>query len=474
MERLRHDLTRFFSPKSIAIVGVSKRTSGLGGMSYLSYLLDRGFPGRLYPINPKAKEVRGLRVYPSLTSLPEVPELVIVSVRAAQVPSVLEECARNGLKHIHILSAGFRETGTEEGKRLEEQIATIARQEDLLIMGPNCMGPYCPSSRLTMWGAIPGRNGELGIISQSGGITQRLTEYTCFLGVGVHKAASIGNATVLDSTDYLEFMAQDEGIRIIAMYLESVRDGKRLFHLVREVNRQKPIIVLKGGETQAGASTVASHTGTMAGEQRLWEAFIRQTGVIQVLSMNEWVDAILAFYHLPAPKGKGIFLVGGGGGNSVLHADTCIREGLDVPNLSGANMERLRRIVPMAGSIAGNPLDLWSTFQDKACLAEILEMGYSDPHIHMIVVDRLIPRKVYHMPDMPDSTAEVIDFIKENRHKKPTIFTVESEGGDPDLASKGSALRAQFCEAGIPAYPSLERAARALRHLQCYHARFGT
>ena len=473
MQHLRPDLTRFFSPKSIAIVGVSKRVFGLGGMAYLSYLLDSGFPGRLYPINPKAKEVRGLRVYPSLTSLPEVPELVIVSVPAAQVPSVLEECARLGLKYIYVLSAGFRETGTEEGKRLEEQIATIARKGELLIMGPNCMGPYCPSSRLTMWGAIPGRNGELGIISQSGGIAQRLTEYACFLGVGVNKAASIGNATVLDSTDYLEFMAEDEGIRVIAMYLESVRNGKRLLQLVREVNRQKPIILLKGGESEAGASTVASHTGTMAGEERLWEAFIRQTGAVRVLSMNELVDAILAFYHLPGPSGKGVFLVGGGGGNSVLHADACIREGLDVPSLSGANMERLRRIVPVAGNIAGNPLDLWATFQDKACLTEILEMGYGDPHIDMIIVDRLIPRKVYHMPDMPDSTAAVIDFIKENRHRKPTIFTVDSEGGDPDLAGKGSVFRAQFCAAGIPAYPSLERAVRALRHLQRYHARFG-
>jgi acyl-CoA synthetase (NDP forming) len=474
MEQLHPDLTRFFSPKSIAIVGVSKRIFGLGGMAYLRYLLDSGFPGRLYPINPKAREVRGLRVYPSLTSLPEVPELVIVSVPAARVPSVLEECARIGLKHIYILSAGFRETGTVEGKRLEEQIAAMARQEELLIMGPNCMGPYCPSSRLTMWGAMPGRTGDLGIISQSGGITQRLTEYTCFLGVGVRKAASIGNATVLDSSDYLEFMAEDEGIRIIAMYLESVRDGKRLVQLVREVNPQKPIILLKGGGTQAGASTVASHTGTMAGEQRLWEAFIHQTGAIQVLSVNELVDTILAFYHLPGPKGKGIFLVGGGGGNSVLHADMCIREGLAVPSLSGATMERLRGIVPMAGNIAGNPLDLWATFQDKACLAEILEMGYADPQIHMIIVDRLIPRKVYHMPDIPDSTPDVIDFIKENRHRKPTIFTVESEGADPALATKGAELRAQFCEAGIPAYPSVERAVRALKHLQGYHARFGS
>ncbi len=474
MERLGPDLTRFFSPKSIAIVGVSREASHLGGMSFLSYLLDGGFPGRLYPINPQAKKIGGLRAYPSLTSLPEVPELAIVCVPAPHVPSVLEECAQNGLKHIHILTAGFKETGTEEGERLEEQIAAIARERGLLIMGPNCMGPYCPSSRLTAWGAIPGRAGHLGVISQSGGITQRLTEYTCFLGMGVDKAASIGNATVLDSTDYLGFMAGDNAIRLIAMYLESVRDGKRLLHLVRDVNHQKPIILLKGGGTQAGASTVASHTGSMAGEQTLWEAFVRQTGVIQVLSMNEWVDAILAFYHLPGPTGKGVFLVGGGGGNSVLHADTCIREGLDVPSLSEASMERLQRIVPMAGSIAGNPLDLWMTFHDQACLAEVLEIAYGDPRIQIVIVDRLIPRKIYHMPDMPDSTATVIDFIRGNQHRKPTIFVVESEGGDPGLATKGSALRAQLCEAGIPAYPSVERAARALVHLHRYHTWFAT
>ena len=158
----------------------------------------------------------------------------------------------------------------------------------------------------------------------------------------------------------------------------------------------------------------------------------------------------------------------------MLYADTCIREGLDVPSLSGASMERLRRFVPTAGSIAGNPLDLWMTFQDKGCLAEVLGIGYRDPHIHMIIVDRLIPRKAFHMPDMPDSTTAVIDFIRGMRHRKPTIFTVESEGGDPDLAGKGSALRAEFCRAGIPAYPSLQRAARALVHLHRYHTRFDT
>ena len=158
-------------------------------------------------------------------------------------------------------------------------------------------------------------SGPLGIISQSGGLTQRLTEYTFSLGIGVAKAVSMGNATVLSSTDYLEFMAQDENIRVIAMYLESVSEGKRLFHLAKQARGKKPIVLWKGGETDVGASTVASHTGVMAGEKRIWEAFCHQTGVAHVRAMDEWVDAIMAMCLLPAPIGRGVFLIGGGGGS---------------------------------------------------------------------------------------------------------------------------------------------------------------
>jgi acyl-CoA synthetase (NDP forming) len=469
------DLSKFFSPKSIAIVGVSAGDSfHLGGLSYLMAFQDSRFAGPIYPINPKAREIRGVKAYSSLMSLPKIPELAIVCVPAPQVPQALEDCARIGVRHIHILTAGFKETGTREGKTLEEKVAAIARDRGLLVMGPNCMGPYCPSSGLTAWGARPGRDGPLGVISQSGGMTQRLTEYACSLGVGVRKAASIGNAAVLDSTDYLEFMAEDEAIRLIAMYIESVRDGRRLLKVARQVSPWKPIILLKGGQSEAGASTVASHTGTMAGEQRLWEGFFRQFGGISVRSMNEWADTILAFCHLTGPAGKGVFLVGGGGGNSVIHGDTCVREGLHVPELTRSSMEKLRRIVPAAGSIAGNPLDLWATFQDRDRLAQVLEIAYADPRIHMVIVDRLIPRKAFHMPDAPDSTAETIGLAADIGRKKPTVFTVDSDGGDEDLTIKGAAMRVQFCRAGIPAYPSHDRAVRAMAHLQRYYARFGT
>jgi len=469
-----HDLGGFFKPQSIAIIGVSRTAMSFGGTSFLHHYLDTGYAGRLYPINPQASEVLGIKAYPSLTSLPEIPDLVMIAVQAAAVPAALQECARLGVRHVHVLTAGFSEIGTEEGRRLEHMIVAIAEEQSLLVMGPNCMGPYCPSVRLTAWGAVPGRDGCLGIISQSGGVTQRFTEYVCSLGIGVSKAASIGNAALLDSPDFLEYMADDADVHLIAMYLESIRDGRRLFHLAREVAPRKPIILLKGGESERGAATVASHTGRMAGDQKMWKAFFEQTGVIPVSNMTEWVDASLAFSLLPKTEGKGVFIVGGGGGNSVIFSDSCIRAGLDVPSLSRESMDIIRPLVPVAGSIAGNPLDFWEAFLNVGRLLEILEIAYHDPAIHMVIVDRLIPRIAFHSPDMPASIAEIVDFIKGNERKKPTVFTIDYDGGDPVLLDKGSRLRRRFCEAGIPAYPSFERAIGALVCFYKYHRHFNS
>lgn len=467
-----HELGGFFKPESIAVIGVSREAVSFGGTSFLKRYLDAGYSGRLYPINPKASAILGLKVYPSLSSLPEVPDLVMIAVRSDLVPSALEECASLGVRFVHILTAGFSEIGTQEGRQLEKLVAAIAEESNLLIMGPNCMGPYCPSIHLTAWGAVPGRDGHVGVISQSGGITQRFTEYICSLGVGVSKAASIGNAAVLDNPDFLEFMASDNDIRIIAIYLESIRDGRRFFDLARDVSCRKPIIMLKGGESKQGAATVQSHTGRMAGDQKMWRAFFEQTGVVPVTSMNEWVDACLMFSLLPKTKGKAVFIVGGGGGNSVIFSDLCIRAGLDVPSLSRESMERIRPFVPVAGSIAGNPLDYWAAFLNVKYLFEVLDIAYEDPNVSMVIVDRLIPRIAFHSPEIPDSIPEIADFIKTHRHAKPTVITVDYDGGDPELIRKGSMLRSRFCEAGIPAFPSFERAIGALVRFQKYSDRF--
>ena len=471
MNLTQTDFLKFFHPAQVALIGVSTGNYKFGGTSFLRKLQEGGFPGKLYPINPKAKEVGGLKAYPDLFSLPAVPDLAIVCVAAGLVPSILEDCARIGLRHIHILTAGFKETGLEEGRLLENRLTAIARDNGLRIIGPNCMGPYCPSAGLTAWGAIPGLSGSLGIISQSGGLTQRLTEYTSSLGIGVNKAVSFGNAAVLDSTDFLEVMAEDENISVIAMYLESVKNARKLMRVVMRANQKKPVILWKGGESRAGAAAAASHTGSLAGSQKLWQAFFRQTEATRVRSMNECVDAIMAFSLLPAPVGPGVFLIGGGGGNSVSYSDIFNRHGFEIPSLSEATMDFLRQSVPTAGSIAGNPLDMWLTFVDADYLGQLLELAYRDPAVSTTVVDRLIPRMAYHFSDLADPTAKTIAYLKDRSHKKPTVFTVDSDGGDPELADSGVRLRARLCKAGIAAYPTARRAAVALRHLYRYHTR---
>jgi acyl-CoA synthetase (NDP forming) len=468
---MRNDLEPFFKPRQIAIVGVTRSEFGFGGLSFLQKFQESSFSGTLYCINPKATEIRGLPAYPNLSSLPLVPDLAIVCVTAAHVPTVLEECGRIGLRYIHILTSGFSEIGTEQGRKLEEQIAFIAEEKGLLIIGPNCMGPYCPASGLTAWGAIPGAPGPLGVISQSGSITQRLTEYAYSLGIGTDKAVSVGNGTVLDTLDFLEFMGQDEGIRVIALYIENMRDGRRFFDLARKIGKRKPIIAWKGGKTEVGARTAASHTGGMAGEQVIWEAVFRQTGVIQVNSLEEWMDAVLAFALLPPPNSRGVFLIGGGGGSSVVSSDTCIHEGLDVPSPSSATMKKLRETVPAVGSIAGNPLDDWQTFVDPAYLGAILDLICGEPAMGMVIVSRLILRKAFHTSSLSDSTPATIEQVKQRNNRKPVVFVVDSEGGDPDLAAQGASLRSELGKGGIPAYPSVKRAARALMHLYRYYNR---
>lgn len=462
------DVHSFFFPRSIAVVGVPREGYRFGGLSFLKKLLAAGYPGALYPINPNADEILGVKAYPDLRALPQVPDLAIVSVAAERVLPVLGECAGIGLTHIHILTSGFKELGTPEGADLERRLGEISREAGLMVIGPNCMGPYCPASRLTAWGAIPGMSGPLGIISQSGGITQRLTEYACSLGIGVGKAVSIGNGAVLEAVDFLRYMGEDDGIRVIAMYLESVRDGGAFLRVAKEINRKKPVILWKGGQSEAGARTAASHTGALAGGAAAWNAFFRQTGVTCVGSMDEWADAIIAFAALEPTSRAGVFLVGGGGGNSVAYSDTCVGEGLSVPQLTEAATEALRRGMPAAGSIPGNPLDNFRVFQDPGYLSEVLQLGHSDPSIGMIIVDRLIPRMAFHLPDMPDSTPAVIQLMKTHLPRKPTVFTVDSDGGDAELVRQGAELRVRFCREGIPAYPSLPRAARALRHLVAY------
>jgi len=460
---------KIFFPESLAIVGISRTYSGLGGQSFLKNLQRAGYPGRIYLIHPTAREINGLPVYPNLAALPEAVDLAIVCVPAKLIPSVLEECRRKGIHNLHILTSGFKELGTLEGSHLEREIQRVALKGKLNIIGPNCMGPYVPASRLMLWGQIPANPGFLAFLSQSGTLTQRVTEHAHFTGMGLSKAVSFGNAAVLDSTDYLEYLAEDPETKVIGLYLESVRDGRRFLNLARRINAEKPLVLWKGGETPSGAGAVASHTGTLAGEDKIWENGLRQAGITRARSLEEVVGTAMAFLYLPPAKGRRLFILGGGGGNSVYYADICIRTGLQVPPLLGETREKLTALVPAVGSFARNPVDAWRAFHDPDFMRRILDVVFEDPDLDLIIVDRLIPRMAYASPEEKDTTQMVIAYLRENRFQKPLAVVVDGSGEDPFLSAEAARLRQRFCQAGVPAYPSLPFAAQALAHLVAYY-----
>ena len=475
MDRDQRELfEKMFHPKSIAIVGISRTYTGLGGQFFLKNLRRAEFPGTIYLINPTAGEISGMKAYPSISSLPEAVDLAIVCVPAQFVPAVLEECTLKGVSNIHILSSGFKELGTAEGIRLEEEVRRMAIQGGLKIIGPNCMGPYVPKSRLMPWGQIPGTAGSMAFLSQSGTLTQRVSEHGHFTGMGISKAVSFGNAAVLDSPDYLEYLAEDEETRVIGLYLESVRDGRRFLAVARRGNQKKPLILWKGGETSSGAGAVASHTGTMAGEDRVWENGLRQAGITRARSLGEVAGTAMAFLYLPPPKGRRLFILGGGGGNSVYYADICIRAGLQVPPLTGGTGDQISAMVPSIGSFARNPVDAWRAFYDTEYMSRMLEIVFQDPGLDMIILDRLIPRMTYAVPEGEDTSQAAIDFLRENRHRKPLVAVVDGAGEDPYLAGEAARLRQRFCRAGIPAYASLPLAAQALARVAAYYEKTST
>ena len=470
-EAQRKVFQRIFSPRSLAIVGISRTYSGLGGQFFLKNLQRAGYAGRIFLVNPTAREIGGLPAFPDITALPEPVDLAIICTPAQAVPAALDACARKGIRNLHVLSSGFQELGTPEGHRLENEIRRIAKLNRLNLIGPNCMGPYAPASRLMLWGQIPAAPGSLAFLSQSGTLTQRMSEHAHFLGLGLSKAVSFGNAAVLDSAEYLEFLEGDEETKAVGCYLESVKNGRHFLDLARRVNRAKPLIVWKGGETLSGAGAVSSHTGTLSGEDRIWKAALRQAGITRVRSLEELAGTALAFLNLPPVRGRRLFILGGGGGNSVYYADICNRLGLQVPAIEGETREKLNALIPAVGSFARNPVDAWRAFHDPPFMAKILELAFEDPGVDLIVVDRLIPRPTYAQPEERDTSEAAIDYLRENRFRKPLVAVVDGSGEDPFLANEAARLRRRLCQAGIPAYASLPLAAQALTHLAAYSER---
>jgi acyl-CoA synthetase (NDP forming) len=458
-----------FHPRSVAVVGPSPQL-GLAGMgaSFVLALQDIGFEGGLYPVNPRHENVLGLKCYPSLLDIPGPVDHVIFSVPVRAVLDVVEDCVAKGVKSMHFFTAGFSETGEEEGAELERQVVQRARQAGIRVIGPNCIGLYCPAGKISFGPGSPKASGPVAFMSQSGGNAADLLTTASPRGIRFSKVISYGNAADLNESDFLEYLTDDPDTEIIAAYIEGVKDGRRFFRAMRRASARKPVIVLKGGRTESGSRAVYSHTASLAGSQAVFNALVRQVGAVAVNSVDELVDMLIIFrFFERPPAGRGVGIVGGGGGFSVFAADEVDEAGLKAPVLSQRAQEELRRFTPVAGSSVRNPVDTLAVME-PAKLIDTLRIVAAEEAVDVILghtgfgwgPGRVAAAMGFDLTKLMEAVVDAMVRAREIA-KKPMALVVATP---PILEPTEHSLRFQeLCwRRGFGAFPSIPRAAKAI------------
>jgi len=345
-----------FEPGSIAVIGAAREEGKLGNI-VLRNLISSGFKGELYPINPKADEILGLRCYKSVKDIDGPVDLSVFLVKAALVPMLLRESAEKGVKAAIIITAGFREIG-KEGAELERQVMEIVNENDIRVLGPNCLGVINTyhDMNATFTSNYPDK-GPLAIISQSGAICTTILDWNQETKVGFSRFISVGNKADIDEGDLIEYIGKDEETKVIGMYLEGSERGKEFMEKAREASKRKAIVTLKSGRSSTGARAASSHTGSISGSDSIWDAAMEQSGVIRAKDMDELFDYCLAFSKLPMPKGDGVVIVTNAGGLGVMSADACNDNGLRMAELKEETSEKLRNGLPNEAT-PYNPVDI--------------------------------------------------------------------------------------------------------------------
>jgi len=457
-----------FYPESIAIVGASQDTRK-AGYGWTRALVDAGFSGNIYPVNPNGNELLGLKGYPSLTAIPGTVDYVIVTIPRNAVPDLLDDCAAKKVKAVHLFTAGFSEIGDDAGHGLEKELARKAQQGGFRIIGPNCIGAYCPGHKIPYGpGKITSESGTVSFVSQSGGVGGKLVELGAARGIKYNKGISFGNGIDLDGVDFLEYMAADPNTSVIGAYLEGSHDGRYLFNIMKEVTKIKPLIVWKGGRTDVGAAAAKSHTGSLASSTTMWSAALKQAGVIEVYSLEELADSLLIFQQLQRWQGEGIAVIGGladgGGGISVASGDICAELGLIIPPLSLPTRQQLGNLLGQVGSILGNPVDVSQGGGKLSTLKESFKVILADPAIEFLVVQEDMGILLDFMSwENVEAINNILIDIR-TRQNKPIVVVLA-----PGL-SETERLRAEYIlsQASIPVFPTMRRAAKAIANLSRY------
>ncbi len=403
-------LEDFVTARAVAIVGASQDPGRIGGRP-IDFLRRAGFEGRLYPVNAKYTEVQGLVCYPSVDALPEPPDVAIIAVPAREVSAVLLACADRGVKGAIVYSSGFAEVG-DAGRALQEEVARVARQTGVRVIGPNCQGLTAVHQRLNLSFSSAlvemGAPGAVGLVAQSGAVGGMLAAMLRERGAGLSYWMSIGNEADVDLPECIEFLARDPQTRVVGAYVESIRDGRRLLSAIARARAAgKPVVLLRAGRSTQAARAAASHTGALAPEHRVAAALLREAGAAEVRDVQELLDHIYLFARVETRPGRRVAILSSSGGLGVIMSDTCADLGLEVPALSESIQDRLRAILPAFGA-TGNPVDTTAQLlSDHTLLSRSLAILLDAPEIDQVVVALSMVNQMYPVSTIVDDVAAV-------------------------------------------------------------------
>jgi len=443
-------LDALFSPRSIAVIGVSREKDKVGRIVY-DNLLAGGFTGEVYPVNPRVDAVDGRDAYASVLDIPGDVDLAIVVVPARFAPDVLDECGRKGIPVAIVISAGFKETGPD-GAALERRLVEVAHEHGIRLLGPNCLGAIStPSAMNASFALTMPRPGGIAFMSQSGALGTAVLDWTAGQGIGLSHFVSLGNKADISEVDLVRAWAADERTSVIAAYLEAVSDGTAFVEAVSELVRSKPFVALKSGGSDAGARAVSSHTGSLAGSERAYEAAFLKAGATRAHTVEELFDISVAFARQPLPEGPGLVILTNAGGPAILATDACERDGVSLAALESETVAALRDILPAAAAFY-NPVDVLGD-APAGRYADAYRILAEDPNVRAVLVI-LTPQAT---TDAVGTAAEVVALARETGLTTLACFMGESAVAD--------AIRA-LGEGGIPNYPFPERAVRTFSAME--------
>lgn len=448
-------LEQFFNPRSVAIVGAS-REKGKVGYEILASMVRGGYAGKIYPVNAKAAEVDGLKCYPSLKAIGQPVDLAIIVVPSKFVVAIMQECAELQIRSVVIITAGFKETG-EAGKALEQEVASIARKSGIRVVGPNCLGVMCTSTRLngSFGGDLPVEGG-IGYMSQSGALMAAILDMANDQKIGFSKLVSFGNKCDVNELDVLKAFADDPQTTVIAGYLENIIDGQEFTRVAEEVSRRKPVLLMKSGGTSAGAKAASSHTGSLTGGDTVYNCLFQRAGIVRCPSIMAQFDFAQAFACQPLPPGSRVVVVTNAGGPGIMAADAVEREGLAFAKLTPETMKKLAAGLPPAANTA-NPVDvLGDALANRYEFA--LDTVLDDPGVDIALV-LLTPQAMTQAAE----TAQAMVRIFKSKKNKPVLACFMGAG---KVAEALRLLR----DNGIPQYNSPENAVRTIRVFADYAA----